>query len=133
MGAQLAGFSDNPNKEKTDNKNENTKIRFCATEMQGWRGAMEDAHIADMDIGDGNSLFAVFDGHGGPEVAKFVKNHFTKNLINSAAYRRKDYKLALENTFMKMDRLLLSEKGKQELRTYMESQDGGGGYSEYLK
>mmetsp|Transcript_29379 Transcript_29379/g.44371 ORF Transcript_29379/g.44371 Transcript_29379/m.44371 type:complete len:92 (+) Transcript_29379:135-410(+) len=90
--------------------------------MQGWRGNMEDSHIADLDIGDGNSLFAVFDGHGGPEVAKFVQNHFTKNLISSAAYKRKDYKLALENTFLKMDRLLLTEKGKQELRTYMEEE-----------
>lgn len=26
---------------------------------------MEDAAIHDVDIGDGNSLFAVFDGHGG--------------------------------------------------------------------
>ena len=26
---------------------------------------MEDAAIHEMDIGDGNSLFAVFDGHGG--------------------------------------------------------------------
>ena len=26
---------------------------------------MEDAAIHDLDIGDGNSLFAVFDGHGG--------------------------------------------------------------------
>ena len=39
---------------------------------------MEDSHIAELDLGDGNSLFAVFDGHGGPEVAKFVKFHFTK-------------------------------------------------------
>jgi len=81
---------------------------------------MEDSHISELDIGDGNSLFAVFDGHGGPEVAKFVQNHFTKNLISSTAYKRKDYKLALENTFLKMDKLLLTEKGKQELREYME-------------
>ena len=81
---------------------------------------MEDSHIAELDIGDGNSLFAVFDGHGGPEVAKFSQNHFTKNLVSSAAYKRKDYKLALENTMLKMDRLLLTEKGKQELRSYME-------------
>jgi serine/threonine protein phosphatase PrpC len=80
--------------------------------MQGWRGNMEDSHIADLDIGDGNSLFAVFDGHGGPEVAKFVKNHFTKNLINSPAYKRKDYKLDLKNTFLKFDRLLQTEKSK---------------------
>lgn len=26
---------------------------------------MEDAVIHTLDIGDGNSLFAVFDGHGG--------------------------------------------------------------------
>ena len=90
--------------------------------MQGWRGSMEDAHIAEPDIGDGNMLFGAFDGHGGPEVAKFVENHFVKNLINCDAYKRKDYKLALENTFLKMDRLLLTEKGKQELRGYMQDE-----------
>lgn len=26
---------------------------------------MEDATILERDLGDGNSLFAVFDGHGG--------------------------------------------------------------------
>jgi serine/threonine protein phosphatase PrpC len=88
--------------------------------MQGWRGTMEDSFIAEMDLGDNNSLFGVFDGHGGSEVAKFVQNHFTKNLVNCAAYRRKDYKLALENTFLKMDRLLLTDKGKTELKKYME-------------
>ena len=82
---------------------------------------MEDSHIANLDIGDGNALFAVFDGHGGSEVAKFTQNHFVKNFIASAAYKRKDYKSALEATFLKMDRLLLTEKGKQELRKYMKA------------
>ena len=31
----------------------------------GWRKNMEDAVIHELNIGDGNSLFAVFDGHGG--------------------------------------------------------------------
>jgi hypothetical protein len=31
----------------------------------GWRKSMEDAAIHTTNIGDGNSLFAVFDGHGG--------------------------------------------------------------------
>ena len=83
---------------------------------------MEDSHIAELDIGDGNAFFGVFDGHGGREVAKFVQNHFVKNFIHCDAYKRKDYKLALENTFLKMDRLLLTEKGKQELRGYMENE-----------
>ena len=30
---------------------------------------MEDAVIHQLDIGDGNCVFAVFDGHGGPEVS----------------------------------------------------------------
>ena len=43
---------------------------------------MEDASLAVTNIGDGNSLFGVFDGHKGPEVAIFVKNNFIKNLIS---------------------------------------------------
>jgi serine/threonine protein phosphatase PrpC len=33
---------------------------------------MEDTHLAKFDIGEGCSIFGVFDGHGGSEVAKFV-------------------------------------------------------------
>lgn len=47
-------------------------FKFCSGEMQGnrssylgWRKNMEDAVIHRFDIGDGNGLFAVFDGHGG--------------------------------------------------------------------
>ena len=35
----------------------------------------QDAHITAPDLIDGVSLFAVFDGHGGKEVAKFCSNH----------------------------------------------------------
>jgi len=48
--------------------------------MQGWRLNMEDAHITnplfDKDIG----LFAVFDGHGGLECAKFCERYFEGKL-----------------------------------------------------
>lgn len=48
---------------------------------------MEDAHIAQSPLTDKkNSLFAVFDGHGGnfiflnigAEVSKFVERHFVQ-------------------------------------------------------
>lgn len=42
-------------------------MKFVSGEMQGWRKNMEDAAIHRFDIGDGNSLFAVFDGHGGKQ------------------------------------------------------------------
>lgn len=43
--------------------------------MQGWRNTMEDAHIADLDIAPGTAFFGVYDGHGGNEVADYVKEH----------------------------------------------------------
>ena len=33
--------------------------------MQGYPKFMEDNSIEMSDIGDGNSIFAIFDGHGG--------------------------------------------------------------------
>lgn len=33
--------------------------------MQGWRNTMEDSYIVELDIGQGNSFFGVYDGHGG--------------------------------------------------------------------
>ena len=47
-------------------------MRFCCTEMQGWRDSMEDTYLARLNLDDGNSLFGVFDGHAGHQVSKFV-------------------------------------------------------------
>lgn len=33
---------------------------------------MEDSHIANLDIGDGVSIFGVFDGHGGTIVLSII-------------------------------------------------------------
>lgn len=58
-------------------------ISYCAASMQGWRNTMEDAHIAEINLGDDTYLFGVFDGHGGAEVALFVKDHFVAELKNN--------------------------------------------------
>lgn len=45
--------------------------------MQGWRNTMEDSHIADTTtLGKGIYLFSVFDGHGGNEVADYLRDNF---------------------------------------------------------
>jgi serine/threonine protein phosphatase PrpC len=54
-----------PKTEKEHKTFENDKIRYVASGMQGWRTGMEDAHISYDNLGDGNALFGVFDGHGG--------------------------------------------------------------------
>ena len=55
--------------------------------MQGWRKSNEDAHITAVDFVPGFSLFAVFDGHGGAEVAKYCGAHFVEELKNDPNFR----------------------------------------------
>lgn len=44
--------------------------------MQGWRLNMEDEHISNLEFAKDKALFAVFDGHGGREVAAYAEKHF---------------------------------------------------------
>ena len=55
--------------------------------MQGWRKSNEDAHITAVEFDTGLSLFAVFDGHGGCEVAKYCEQHFVNELKADADYQ----------------------------------------------
>lgn len=49
--------------------------------MQGWRKSNEDAHLHIFDILPNVHLFAVFDGHGGKEVARYCERHLPKMLL----------------------------------------------------
>lgn len=79
---------------------------------------MEDAHIANEKIAEGISLFAVFDGHGGSEVAKFCSEHFIPNLLKNENFKNGNYELALRENYFKMDEILKSEEGQTILRKY---------------
>lgn len=58
-------------------------LQFGGSSMQGWRRTMEDAHLAETSVGNdaSMSLFGVFDGHGGAEVAKFCQKHFVNEVL----------------------------------------------------
>jgi serine/threonine protein phosphatase PrpC len=68
-----------------------------------------------LDIIPGVSLFAVFDGHGGCEVAKFCENHIVKELKLDKDFINKVYDHALRNVFLKLDKMILTNEGKAEL------------------
>lgn len=72
MGAYLS----EPNKEKDSESKDGAKMSYGACSMQGWRKEQEDAHIANLQLKNGEAIFGVFDGHGGEKVAKFVKDKF---------------------------------------------------------
>lgn len=114
MGPYLAV----PKKEKDSYDEENAKLRYGATGMQGWRNTMEDSHIAELDLGNGVSFFGVYDGHGGNEVADYVKEHLISELKKMDSFINKNYKKALEDIYIKMDIDIQSKYGQEKLRSY---------------
>ena len=85
--------------------------------MQGWRYRQEDSHITSMNIGANKDIevFGVFDGHGGSEVAKWIRVHFVEELEANANFKKGNYKEALEETFLYMDELMVQPEHKEEL------------------
>ena len=84
MGANLV-FLNKPRKNKTTHTGEHKgsiNYKYTASSMQGWRYNMEDAHIINPNVDPGVGLFAVFDGHGGIECAKYCESKFESVLKN---------------------------------------------------
>lgn len=102
------------------------KMRAAAYGEKGMRRQMEDEHLIctslramcpslaeDRDF----ALFAIFDGHGGKQVAGFVKNNLPGELANAfAADEPKDAELTdkrvkkvIEATFHRLDSRIASE------------------------
>lgn len=79
---------------------------------------MEDSHIANVDLTPEVSIFAVFDGHGGKEVALFCQDQFCQQLLQNEHFKKEEYEVALRQTFLKMDEILLSNEGQSKLREY---------------
>lgn len=78
---------------------------------------MEDAHITALDVVEGEvSVFGVFDGHGGCEVAHFVENHIVDELKKNENFKKGNYKQALIDVFILVDKMLLTDAGKKELK-----------------
>ena len=56
-------------------------------------------------------MFAVFDGHGGPEVSSYVKEKFVEILLSTYHYQIQKYDEPLFEAFKNMDELVTSDEG----------------------
>eukprot|EP00391_Amoebophrya_sp_Ameob2_P010483 CAMPEP_0178993800 /NCGR_PEP_ID=MMETSP0795-20121207/6910_1 /TAXON_ID=88552 /ORGANISM="Amoebophrya sp., Strain Ameob2" /LENGTH=597 /DNA_ID=CAMNT_0020685911 /DNA_START=541 /DNA_END=2334 /DNA_ORIENTATION=+ len=86
----------------------------AGSSMQGWRKNMEDAHICLPDLSEevrnrwhGHSLFAVFDGHGGAEVAKFCATVVPELVLQKDC---KNLEKLLFDVHHRLDELLRDER-----------------------
>lgn len=76
----------------------------------------EDAHATVLDLEEDSSFFAVFDGHGGKEVAKYAAMHMPRLLRETDAYRAGDYGRALTEAYLAVDTRISRPEEREALR-----------------
>ncbi len=82
----------------------------------GYPFLLQDAHNAILDYDDDSSLFAVYDGHGGHEVAVYTAKRLPKFIKTRHEYRTGNIKQALVDSFVEFDRGLTERDVVRELR-----------------
>lgn len=78
---------------------------------------LQDAHscVVDFDQEEGISLFAVYDGHGGPEVSNYCAERLPKHIKASNLYQEGKLEEALRQSFLSFDASLKREEAKKRL------------------
>ena len=121
MGIYLSS----PDTRKINTEGSGNGVKFGSSCMQGWRLNMEDAEITQAVFTPNSSLFAVFDGHGGTEVAKYCEKYFGDELKKNKKFSTEsNIEEALKETFLKMDQMLFTPEAQAELKTLKTDQDG---------
>ncbi|KAI1287634.1 putative protein phosphatase [Halotydeus destructor] len=116
MGAYLSAPATET--DPTDGRSGN--LAYGANSMQGWRTSQEDAHLALLEYdkkGDSKiSLFGVFDGHGGAEVAQYTARELPNFIKNIEHYKIGAYESALEEAFLDFDKQLIEPQVIEDLK-----------------
>ncbi|XP_015524868.1 probable protein phosphatase CG10417 isoform X1 [Neodiprion lecontei] len=102
MGAYLS----EPITDKVSSDEVGDSLAFGASSMQGWRISQEDAHNCCLNFDKDVSLFAVYDGHGGHEVATYCAQKLPQFIKDTDAYKNGDIEQALKEAFLGFDATL---------------------------
>lgn len=78
--------------------------------------SLQDTHVCLLDFDDDMSLFGVFDGHGGIEVAQYAVE-MLPSLIKNKLFEQGEYEKALIKAFMDFDDSLIEPPVLRRLRT----------------
>jgi len=106
-------------------------LSYACVDMQGWRKSMEDSHLISTRVPLQSTtttknnpasdqyakVFGVFDGHGGPEVARFCQRHVIDVIVRQDKWARGDVAGALVEAFHALDRMIDDPERREELMT----------------
>ncbi|KAJ2941133.1 hypothetical protein O0L34_g10368 [Tuta absoluta] len=84
--------------------------------MQGWRVSMDDSHTHILSLPDdpGTAFFAVYDGHGGANIAEYAGKHLHKFITARPEYHLGNIEEALKQGFLDLDQAMLEQDMLQE-------------------
>ncbi|KAF5283184.1 hypothetical protein FQR65_LT02696 [Abscondita terminalis] len=112
----MGSYLSEPITEKISSDEENDKLLCGASSMQGWRISQEDAHNCILDLDQNTSLFAVYDGHGGHEVAYYCSQKLPNFIKNTESYKNNDLENALVDAFLGFDATIATPDVIAELK-----------------
>ncbi|CRL07935.1 CLUMA_CG020971, isoform A [Clunio marinus] len=115
FAANMGSYLDKPETSKKSENNENEILQIGSSSMQGWRVNQEDAHNSILNFDENTAFFAVYDGHGGSEVAEYCSMKLPQFLQDLQSFKKGDYEQALKDAFIGFDGTLLNEKVIEEL------------------
>lgn len=108
-----------------DSHDEGNDTLVCgSSSMQGWRISQEDAHNCILNFDENISFFAVYDGHGGSEVAQYCSLHLPTFLKTLESYKARNFEQALKDAFIGFDATLLEETVIEELKKLSDKTNG---------
>ncbi|KJE94976.1 protein phosphatase 2c [Capsaspora owczarzaki ATCC 30864] len=87
------------------------RLTYGASAMQGWRINMEDAHTTLLELpGDSQAaFFAVYDGHGGANVARYAGQVVHNKVTSAPEYQQGNFQGALETGFLQTDEDMMKD------------------------
>ncbi|KAF9824882.1 hypothetical protein SFRURICE_015280 [Spodoptera frugiperda] len=100
-----------PVTEKQSSTCQDSRYLVGSSCMQGWRVSMDDSHthILSLPEDPGTAYFAVYDGHGGSNIAEYAGKHLHKFVTARPEYHLGNIEEALKQGFLDLDQAMLEE------------------------
>ena len=99
----------------------NNKIRYGINKIQGQKKSLDVFNInktinisQDKDI----NILGIFDGHSGNEISQYISENFCNELTKNEKFQSKNYKEALIETYINIDKSLRNEEVNNKLKEY---------------
>ncbi|KRY26954.1 putative protein phosphatase 2C F42G9.1 [Trichinella spiralis] len=130
--SEMGAYLSSPKTSKTSEKGSSAFLSYGASSMQGWRINQEDAHNCILNFDDEVSFFAVYDGHGGPEVSQYMSMNFPDFLKSVDGWRTEKMDSILQRAFLEFDASLKGKDAMQKLKELAKGAEDDSSPMEFL-